>query len=135
MLKEIYKGISVQFTKFCNNIYFNPENLVPQNMEAVKKARKLVIKNFISLTKVFTCSPYDSILLGQAESLKFMDKSNNKAFQNLMNYIINTNSYYNYRNSGIDNLNESLFKGQTFKTVYEIVLLIVFIQKKIYQNQ
>jgi hypothetical protein len=70
------KILSVQFTKFCNNIYFNPENLVPQNMEAVKKARKLVIKNFISLTKVFTCSPYDSILLGQAESLKFMDKSN-----------------------------------------------------------
>jgi diguanylate cyclase (GGDEF)-like protein len=58
---------------------------------------------------------------------KFMVKSNNKAFYNLMNYIINTNSYYNYRNSGVDNLNESLFKGQTFKTVYEIVLLIVFI--------
>ncbi|MBP3840691.1 MAG: GGDEF domain-containing protein [Bacilli bacterium] len=58
---------------------------------------------------------------------KFMVKSNNKAFYNLMNYIINTNSYYNYRNSGVDNLNESLFKGQTFKTVYEIVLLIIFI--------
>ena len=58
---------------------------------------------------------------------KFMVKSNNRAFYNLMNYIINTNSYYNYRNSGIDNLTESLFKGQTFRTVYEIILLIVFI--------
>ena len=58
---------------------------------------------------------------------KFMVKSNNKAFYNLMNYIINTNSYYNYRNSGIDNLSVSIFKGQTFQTVYEIVLLIVFI--------
>ena len=69
------KILSVQFTKFCNNIYFNPDPDT-QNIEAVKKARKLVIENFISLTKVFTCSPYDSILLGQAESLKFMDKSN-----------------------------------------------------------
>jgi diguanylate cyclase (GGDEF)-like protein len=58
---------------------------------------------------------------------KFMVKSNNRAFYNLMNYIINTNSYYNYRNSGIDNLTESIFKGQTFRTVYEIILLIVFI--------
>ena len=70
------KILSVQFTKFCNNIYFNPANLTPQNQEAVKKARKLVIENFILLTRVFTCSPYDNILLGQAESLKYMDKSN-----------------------------------------------------------
>ena len=70
------KILSVQFIKFCNNIYFNPINLTDQNAAAVKKARKLVIKNFISLTKVFTCSPYDNILLGQAKSLKYMDKSN-----------------------------------------------------------
>ena len=70
------KILSVQFIKFCNNIYFNPANLTDQNAAAVKKARKLVIKNFISLTKVFTCSPYDNILLGQAKSLKYMDKSN-----------------------------------------------------------
>ena len=30
---------------------------------------------------------------------KFMVKSDNKAFFNLFNYIINTNSYYNYRKS------------------------------------
>ena len=69
------KILSVQFLKFCNNIYFNPLNCTPQNADAVKKARHLVVKNFISLSKVFTCSPYDSILLGQAESMKYMDKS------------------------------------------------------------
>jgi hypothetical protein len=30
---------------------------------------------------------------------KFMVKGGNEAFYNLFNYIINTNSYYNYRNS------------------------------------
>ena len=70
------KILSVQFVKFCNNIYFNPENVNPEQREVIQNARILVIKNFILLTKVFACSPYDNILLGQAESLKFMDKSN-----------------------------------------------------------
>ena len=70
------KILSVQFVKFCNNIYFSPENINPNNREIIENARKVVIKNFILLTKVFACSPYDNILLGQAESLKFMDKSN-----------------------------------------------------------
>ena len=70
------KILSVQFTKFCNNIYFNMENTNDMNRETIRKTRPLIIKNFISLTKVFTCSPYDSILLGQNESLKYQDKSN-----------------------------------------------------------
>ncbi len=32
---------------------------------------------------------------------KFMVKKENKAFYNLFNYIISTNSYYNYRNAGL----------------------------------
>jgi ATP-dependent Clp protease ATP-binding subunit ClpA len=70
------KILSVQFVKFCNNIYFSPDNINPNNREIIENARKVVIKNFILLTKVFACSPYDNILLGQAESLKFMYKSN-----------------------------------------------------------
>ena len=58
---------------------------------------------------------------------KFMVKSNNGSFYNLLNYVINTNSYYNYRNSGIESLNESIFKGATFQKLYIIVLLIIFI--------
>lgn len=58
---------------------------------------------------------------------KFMVKNNNKAFYNLVNYTINTNSYYNYRNSGIESLNESFLDGNSFETVYGIILLIIFI--------
>ena len=40
---------------------------------------------------------------------KFMIKKDNEAFYNLVNYIINTNSYYNYRNSGIENFSIYFF--------------------------
>lgn len=58
---------------------------------------------------------------------KFMVKNDNKAFYDLFNYIINTNSYYNYRNSGIENLHASILENSTFEQVYTIVLIIVFI--------
>lgn len=58
---------------------------------------------------------------------KFMVKKNNEAFYDLFNYIINTNSYYNYRNSGIENLHASILEDSTFEQVYTIALAIVFI--------
>lgn len=57
---------------------------------------------------------------------KFMVKSNNKAFYDLFNYIINTNSYYNYRNAGLESLHASILEGSTFEQVYTIILLIIF---------
>jgi diguanylate cyclase (GGDEF)-like protein len=57
---------------------------------------------------------------------KFMVKSNNEAFYDLFNYIINTNSYYNYRNSGIQNLKASILEDSTLEQVYTIVLAIIF---------
>ena len=58
---------------------------------------------------------------------KFMVKNNNEAFFDLFNYIINTNSYYNYRNSGISNLHASILEGSTLQQVYTIVLTIIFV--------
>ena len=57
---------------------------------------------------------------------KFMVKDNNAAFYDLFNYIINTNSYYNYRNSGIENLTASILEDSTLEQVYFIVLTVIF---------
>ena len=58
---------------------------------------------------------------------KFMVKKDNVEFYDLFNYIINTNSYYNYRNTGIANLHASILEDSTFEQVYTIVLAIIFI--------
>ena len=58
---------------------------------------------------------------------KFMVKKDNEAFYDLFNYIINTNSYYNYRNSGIENMNASILENSTLEQVYIVVLAVIFI--------
>jgi len=70
------KILSVQFKKFCQSIYFNYITQYENGKgDLIIKVRKLVIKNFIILTEVFTRSPYDSVLLKQNKSLKLFDKN------------------------------------------------------------
>ncbi len=58
---------------------------------------------------------------------KFMVQKDNEAFYNLFNYIISTNSYYNYRNTGIENLHASILEDSTLEQVYTIILAIIFV--------
>ena len=58
---------------------------------------------------------------------KFMVNKDNQEFYDLFNYIINTNSYYNYRNTGIENLHASILEDSTFEQVYTIILIIIFV--------
>ena len=60
---------------------------------------------------------------------KFMVRNDdeNKVFYDVFNYIIGTNSYYNYRNNGINSLNTSILEKTTFEELYIILLAIVLI--------
>ena len=69
------KILSVQFKKFTNNIYFDYDFAVENGKgEIIKRARVSVISNFISLTKVFTRSPFDGVLLSQNKSIEIFGK-------------------------------------------------------------
>ena len=69
------KILSIQFKKFTKSIYFNYEIAnMDLKGETIKNARKMVIKNFIDLTKVFTRSPFDTVLLKQKESMDLFGK-------------------------------------------------------------
>lgn len=57
----------------------------------------------------------------------FMINNENEQFYNLFNYIINTNSYYNYRNSGLNSLNVSVFNESSFGKLYIILLIAILI--------
>ena len=67
---------------------------------------------------------YEDIMMND---YKFMVKDNNNTFYNLFNYIITTNSYYNYRNSGLASINRSLVERSSFMGLFLIILLIVSI--------
>ena len=57
----------------------------------------------------------------------FMINKADSEFYELFNYIIGTNSYYNYRNSGLNSLNVSILNQSTFRGLYVVLLLIVLI--------
>lgn len=58
---------------------------------------------------------------------KFMVKENNKAFYNLFNYIISTNSYYNYRNAGLVDIEKTVVERSSFKELFILILMLIFI--------
>ena len=58
---------------------------------------------------------------------RFLVKSDNDTFYNLFNYIINTNSYYKYRNLAYSNLDVNLLQKLSFEELYLIILGIILV--------
>ena len=110
-------------------------NVVTKNtiQEVIKEAEKnnaLIIldKEVYSEYRVKKLNNYE-ILFNDVMSndYSFMIKSDNDSFYSLFNYIINTNSYYKYRNSAFNNLNTSFLETSSFEEVYLLILAIIII--------
>ncbi len=69
---------------------------------------------------------YEAVITNE---YNFMIKndSTNEVFYQIFNYIIGTNSYYNYRNAGINDLNLSIFEKSTFEELYLVLLTIILL--------
>ncbi len=94
----------------------NNDKLIVIDKEIYNTYRKTIFKDYELLYLDTMMNDY-----------KFMVNEKNKDFYNLFNYIINTNSYYNYRNSGIDSLHASLLEDATLEKIYIFVLIIIFL--------
>ena len=75
------KILSLQFKKFTQNYFLNYDNAFLNGIhEMIKIARVQVIENFIALTKVFTRSPYDQLLIKrQTDSVNIYNKYDQSA--------------------------------------------------------
>ena len=89
--------------------------------------KMLVVDNEIyNLYKNTTFKDYDVLYQDtMMNDYKFMVKNNNSSFYNLFNYIITTNSYYNYRNSGLADISRSIVERSSFMGLFLIILAIV----------
>lgn len=123
------KGDSL-YNYFSNNSRANIKTYTTLE-ELVKNAKDRVIVVDKEIYTHYQTSTFKKLKLLYTDTMmndyKFMVKNNNKAFYDLFNYIINTNSYYNYRNSGINNLHASILEDSTFEQVYTIVLTMIFV--------
>ena len=99
------------------------------NSDLIENARDkmLVIdKEIYNLYKNTTFENYDVLYQDtMMNDYKFMVKNNNNTFYNLFNYIITTNSYYNYRNNGLADISRSIVERSSFMGLFLIILVIV----------
>ena len=99
------------------------------NNDLVKNANDnmlVVDKEVYNLYKNTTFEDYDVLYQDtMMNDYKFMVKNNNNTFYNLFNYIITTNSYYNYRNNGLADISRSIVERSSFMGLFLIILIIV----------
>ena len=103
----------------------------------VNKIRKLKVKNddlivvdsnVYNYYKNSKFSKYQVLYKDTMTSnYKFNVKNNNKMFYKLFNYIINTNSYYKYRNAGLINLKSKKIDTKSFTKVFILIFALIFI--------
>ncbi len=97
----------------------------------VKKADDKVIvvdREIYNNYRTSKFSKYDLLYIGtMMNDYKFMVRNDNQTFYDLFNYIINTNSYYRYRNSGVESINLSILERTSFEELYIIILAAIFI--------
>lgn len=95
------------------------------NLSKLTKGNGLVIvdKEVYDYYKNSKFSKYEVLYTDYVDNdFSFMIYKGNEEFYNLFNYIITTNSYYNYRLSGLNSLSLSLVERTSFQELYLIVL-------------
>ena len=99
------------------------------NIKALKDEDLIIVdKELYSYYKNSTFKDYEVLYSNiMTNDYTFMVKSSNPSFYNLFNYFINTNSYYNYRNSAYASFNGSIFDKVTFEELYLIILGIILL--------
>ena len=99
--------------------------------ELVKKAKNSLLIVDLNVYTRYQNSKFKNYKLLYMDTMmsdyKFMIRESNSDFYKLVNYMINTNSYYVYRNAGIENLDESFLEHSNLEQIYTIVLIVIFV--------
>jgi len=100
------------------------------NIDSLKEGNKLIVidKEYYEYYKNSKFKNYDVSYTGSInQEYKFGIRNDNGDFYNLFNYVIGTNSYYNYRMLGLDSMSVSLIERTTFTELYLIILGLVLL--------
>lgn len=117
LLFNYFKDNSKSTINIKNNINsLKDNNLIVIDKEIYNYYRNSKFKDYEVLYENYMTNEY-----------KFYIRNDNNDFYKLFNYIISTNSYYNYRNSGLSDINVSILDRTTFHELYLIVLGLVLL--------
>lgn len=101
-----------------------------KNIDSLKKNDNLIIidKELYEYYRTNKFEKYTVLYSNyMTNEYSFMVKKGNKDFYELFNYVMTTNSYYNYRQNGLNSLDVSLIERTSFEELYLIVLGLVLL--------
>ncbi len=114
--KENSKSNIIEFDSYRDMLKNSGSNLLIVDKEVYNAYRSSKFKKYEVLYSAIMTKDYG-----------FMVKDSEEVFYNLFNYVINTNSYYRYRNNGLNSLNTNILQDTTFEQLYIIILAIIFV--------
>ncbi len=125
MLQKDYLYEYVTLNTSVNITNYNNINELIDNVESelviIDKEIYEYYKNTLFIDYDFLYTDY------MTNDYSFLVINTDLVFKDLFDYVIMSNSYYKYRQTGLSNLRMSLFERSTFQTVYFIVLGAVLI--------
>lgn len=101
-----------------------------KNLDELTKGDGLIIvdKEIYNYYRNSKFSKYEVLYSdNMSNDYTFGISKNNTDFNQLFNYIITTNSYYNYRISGLNSLNLTLIERTSFEELYLIILGLILL--------
>lgn len=115
-LKSNSKAKVVQYSNLKKLLKNSDDKLIVIDSETYNYYRNTKFKDYELLYNDVMTNDYNFLVTKDCED-----------FYKLFNYVINTNSYYNYRNSGLNSLNVSIINKASFRSLYMVLLSIVLI--------
>ncbi len=116
--KDNSKASLVPFANLNEMLKKSDSNLIVVDKELYTYYKNSKFKNYEVLYESYITNDYNFMV---------KNDSTNTVFYRIFNYIIGTNSYYNYRNTGINDLNLSILEKSSFEELYMVILTIIFL--------
>ena len=116
--KDNSKALLIPSESLSELISNGKDNLIVVDKEIYEYYKNSKFKKFSVLFEASITNDY-----------KFMihNDDTNKVFYDIFNYIIGTNSYFNYRNVGLNSLNTSVLEKSSFEELYVILLSTILV--------
>ena len=116
--KDNSKASLVPFDNFSDLLSESKGNLIVVDKEIYSYYKNSKLSNYEVLYESTITKDYNFVI---------KNEETNEVFYKIFNYLIGTNSYYNYRNTGLNNLNLSIIEKSTFEEIYMVLLAAILI--------
>ena len=115
--KDNSKASLVPYSNIDSMLKKKDTNLIVIDKEVYNYYRNSLFKDYEVLYEDLITNEYNFMVLN----------NNNTVFYRVFNYLISTNSYYRYRNSGLNTLNRTVLEKSSFGELYVIILAIILL--------